>query len=120
MRGGHMKRGLMFLSTITILLALLGCKESHHYRLVSKEYGFSVDFPEKPIEQSLTNPHGLPETLWTVLSDRPKEFYSAEATSYKEATPPTDDWVPNQELLAAVDVIKLLGTIAQNGPQGLR
>ncbi len=98
-----MKPAAILLSAIILLLTLCGCSGSH-YRLVSKEYGFSVDFPEKPIEQSLTNSQGLPKILWSVLSDDPKEFYSAEATNYKEAPNYTQDWVPNKELLAVVGV----------------
>ncbi len=89
---------------LALLMAAQGCNWFSQYRLVSKEYGFSVEFPEKPIEQPDTNYQGLPKSLWSVERDSSKEFYSAEATSYKEALQPRENWIPNQEALGAFGI----------------
>jgi hypothetical protein len=90
--------------TVPLLFALGACDLLTRGRLVSEEYRFSVEFPEKPIEQSSTNYQGLPKKLWTVERDSSKEFFSAEATSYKEPLNPAQNWVPNREGLSSVGI----------------
>jgi hypothetical protein len=80
------------------------CGLFSRYRLVSEEYGSSVEFPEKPIKQSTENYQGLPKSLWTVEKDSSKEFFSAEATSYKEPLNPAPNWIPNREALSSVPI----------------
>jgi hypothetical protein len=99
-----MKTVVRLLWTVPLLFALCGCDRLTHFRLVSEEYGFSVEFPEKPIEHTDTNYQGLSKTLWTLEKDASKEFYSAEATSYKEALNPSPDWIPDQEVLGSVGI----------------
>ena len=89
---------------VPLLMAMCGCDRLSRYRLVSEEYGFSVEFPEKPSEQTDTNFQRLPKSLWTVKRDSRKEFYGAEATSYKEALNPRENWIPDQEALAALGI----------------
>jgi hypothetical protein len=85
-----------------LLFTLAGCGLFNGYRLNSDQYGFSVEFPEKPIEQSSTNNEGLPKRLWTVENESGKEFFSAEATTYKEPLKPAPNWVPNRDALSAM------------------
>jgi hypothetical protein len=61
-----------------------------------------VEFPEKPIEQSSINDEGLPKSRWEVSHEKivAKDYYSAEATSYKEILSADDELVPNEALLA--------------------
>lgn len=91
------------LSCALMLTAAGGCGLFSH-RLVSGEYGFSVDFPGKPAEQSSRNYQGLPKTLWTLENDSAQEFFSAEATSYKEALNPSRNWIPAGTELSSVGV----------------
>jgi hypothetical protein len=90
--------------TLPLLFALGACGLFSRYRLVSDEYGFAVEFPEKPLEQSSKNYQGLPKSLWTVERDSSKEFFSAEATSYKEPLNPAPNWIPNRENLSSVQI----------------
>jgi hypothetical protein len=99
-----MKPLVRLLWTVPLLFLLYGCDRFTRFRLVSQEYGFSVGFPEKPVEHSDTNYQGLPKSLWTVERDASTEFYSAEATSYKEALNPSENWIPDQELLGSVGI----------------
>jgi hypothetical protein len=94
---------------VTLLLVAVGCNNSNHYRLVSEKYGFSVEFPEKPIEQSGINDEGLPKSFWQVSHEKvvAKDYYTAEATSYKEILNPDEELVPNETLLA-LNGIKML------------
>ncbi len=88
------------LALITVCVA---CDHFGHYTLVSQEYGFSVTFPEKPSRQSDKNHEGLPKYLWTLYRDGFKDFYSAQATSYKEALP-TEGWLPGKEVGEAAGI----------------
>jgi hypothetical protein len=83
--------------------------KSESYQLVSEKYNFSVEFPEKPTEQMKVNDEGLPKGYWQVSRDKvvAKEYYAAEATSYKEILNPDDELVPNEQLLA-LNGIKML------------
>ena len=86
--------------TLTLVLAVCACSGFGCYRLVSENYGFSVQFPDKPAEQTKTNYQGLPENLWTLERDSSQEFFSAEATTYREPLDPAPNWIPNRENLA--------------------
>jgi|SRR5579859_2016259 len=100
----------LFRSALLFLLfAALGCDKSDSYRLISEKYGFSVEFPEKPVEQSSTNDEGLPKSFWQVSREKivAKDYYTAEATSYKEILNPDDELVPNEALLA-LNGVKML------------
>jgi hypothetical protein len=99
-----MKTLVRLLWTVPLLFAVGACGLFSRYRLVSEEYGFSVEFPEKPIKQSSENYQGLPKSLWTVEKDSSKEFFSAEATSYKEPLNPAPNWIPNREALSSVQI----------------
>jgi hypothetical protein len=99
-----MKTQVRLLWIVPLLFAVGACGLFTRYRLVSEEYSFSVEFPEKPIEQSSRNYQGLPKSLWTVESDSSKEFFSAEATSYKEPLNPAPNWIPNREALSSVEI----------------
>ena len=99
-----MKIQIRLFWTVPLLLALGACSLFTGHRLVSQKYGFSVEFPEKPMEQSSTNYQGLPKSLWTVERDSSKEFFSAEATSYKEPLNPAPSWIPGREEFAGVDI----------------
>lgn len=94
---------------VSLLCAMIGCNNSNHYRLVSEKYGFSVEFPEKPTEQSSINDEGLPKSSWQVSHEKivAKDYYTAEATSYKEVLNPDDELVPNEALLA-LNGVKML------------
>jgi hypothetical protein len=89
--------------------ALLACGKSESYRLVSEKYNFSVEFPEAPTEVSKVNDEGLPTSRWEFNHEKivAKDYYTAEATSYKENLNPDDELVPNPGLLA-LNGIKLL------------
>lgn len=95
--------------TIPLLCAVVSCNDSDHYRLVSEKYGFSVEFPEKPTEQSSINDEGLPKSFWQVSHEKivAKDYYTAEATSYREILKPDDELVPNEALLA-LNGVKML------------
>ena len=82
---------------LTLVLACIACNRFGHYTLVSQEYGFSVTFPEKPEAQSDKNYQGLPKRLWTLYRNNYQEFYSAQATSYKDVLP-TEGWFPGKEV----------------------
>jgi len=100
----------LFWSALLLLVCTaLGCDKSHSYRLVSEKYGFSVEFPEKPVEQTSTNDEGLPKSSWQVNHEKvvAKDYYTAEATSYKEILDPDNELVPNETLLA-LNGIKML------------
>jgi hypothetical protein len=99
-----MKALVRLLWTLLLLFGLGACGLFTPYRLVCDEYGFSVEFPEKPIEQSSNNYQGLPKRLWTVQSDSSKEFFSAEATSYRDPLNPAPNWIPNSEALSSVQI----------------
>jgi hypothetical protein len=99
-----MKTLARVLCTLPLLFALHACDRPTHYRVVSETYGFSVEFPEKPIEQSDMNYQGLPKSLWTVERDANKEVYSTEVTNYKEALRPGPNWIPGQELPSSVNI----------------
>jgi hypothetical protein len=90
------------LTLLIVCAAISGCDKSESYRLVSEKYNFSVEFPEKPTEQMKVNDEGLPKSYWQVSHDKvvAKEYYTAEATSYKEILKPDDELVPNEQLLA--------------------
>jgi hypothetical protein len=90
------------LTLLIVCAAISGCDKSESYRLVSEKYNFSVEFPEKPTEQSKVNDEGLPKSYWQVSHDKvvAKEYYTAEATSYKEILNPDEELVPNEQLLA--------------------
>lgn len=97
-----MKTFTKLLWSATLLFAAIGCNDSKHYRLVSEKYGFSVEFPEKPTEQTSTNDEGLPKSSWQVSHEKivAKDYYTAEATSYKEILSAEDELAPNDALLA--------------------
>jgi hypothetical protein len=99
-----MKTLVRLLWTVPQLFAVGACGLFSRYRLVSEEYGFSVEFPAKPIKPSSENYQGLPKSLWTVEKDSSKEFFSAEATSYKEPLNPAPNWIPNSEALSSVQI----------------
>src|SRR5579872_7008883 len=99
-----MKTQVRLLWTVPLLFALGACSLFTRHRLVSEEYAFSVEFPGKPVEQSSANYQGLPKSLWTVERDSSKEFFSAEATSYKEPLNPAPNWIPGREELSGVDI----------------
>jgi len=81
--------------TLALIMACVACNRFGHYTLVSQEYRFSVTFPEKPNKLSDKNHEGLPKHLWTLYRSDHKDFYSAQATSYKEALP-TEGWLPGK------------------------
>ena len=89
--------------------ALLACGKSESYRLVSEKYNFSVEFPEAPTEVTKVNDEGLPTSRWELNHEKivAKDYYTAEATSYKENLNPDDELAPNPGLLA-LNGIKLL------------
>lgn len=86
-----------FFCAIALIAACSGCSRLHSYTLVSDEYGFSVTFPEKPVQTSDKNSQGLAKELWTVYPGGVNAFYSAQATSYKQQLP-TGYWVPGKEV----------------------
>ena len=96
------------LLVVVLITACTSCSRLSRYTLVSEEYGFSVTFPEKPIKQSDRNYQGLPKSLWTVYRSDYKEFYSAQATSYKE-TLATEGWTPGQKVGEMVGIQLLMG-----------
>jgi hypothetical protein len=97
------------MSLLAICFVVFGCDKSESYRLVSEKYNFSVEFPEKPTEQSKTNDEGLPKSYWEVSDEKvvANDYYMAEATSYKEILNPDDEVVPNEALLA-LNGVKML------------
>ena len=94
--------GAVLVLAFALVTAFVGCR-SARYTLVSDEYGFSVTFPARPIRQADKNKDGLPKYLWTLYRDDYKDFYSAQATSYKE-TLPTEGWVPGKEVGEAAGI----------------
>ena len=82
--------------------SMFACGKSESYRLVSEKYNFSVEFPEKPTEQNKVNDEGLPKSYWELSHEKvvAKDYYTAEATSYKEFLNPDDELVPNESFLA--------------------
>lgn len=99
-------RRLLFV--VVLASACTSCSRLSRYTLVSQEYGFSVTFPEKPIKQSDRNYQGLPKFLWTVYRRNYREFYSAQATSYKEPLA-TEGWTPGQRVGEMVGIQLLMG-----------
>ena len=99
--------GCRRLCTLALVLASVACNRFGHYTLVSQEYGFSVTFPERPEAQSDKNYQGRPKHLWTLYRNNYQEFYSAQATSYKDALP-TEGWLPGKEV-GEVAGIELMG-----------
>jgi hypothetical protein len=100
----------LFWSVLSLLVcATLGCSKPDSYRLVSEKYGFSVQFPEKPVGQTSTNDEGLPQSSWQVNNEKivAKDYYTAHATSYKEILDPDNELVPNEPLLA-LNGVKML------------
>jgi len=96
------------LCAVSMIMACVACDRLTQYTLVSRDYGFAVTFPEKPNKVSDKNYQGLPKHLWTVLRPDHKDFYSAQATSYKEALP-TDNWLPGKEVGELVGIQLLVG-----------
>lgn len=96
------------LGAVSLIMACTACDRLSRYTLVSPEYGFSVTFPEKPNKVSDKNYEGLPKHLWTVFRPDHKDFYSAQATSYKEALP-TDNWLPGKEVGELIGIQLLVG-----------
>ena len=94
------------LTLLIVCAAISGCDKSESYRLVSEKYNFSVEFPEKPTEQMKVNDEGLLKGYWQVSRDKvlAKEYYAAEATSYKEILNPDDELVPNDVEATSVNV----------------
>ena len=110
---GEVGTKLTIFRSLTLLIvcaAITGCEKSESYRLVSEKYNFSVEFPDKPTEQIKVNIEGLPKSYyWQVSRDKAvaKQYYAAEATSYKEILNPDDELVPNEQVLA-LNGIKML------------
>ena len=102
-----MRRHRLFY-TLALIMACVACNRFGHYTLVSQEYRFSVTFPEKPNKLSDKNHEGLPKQLWTVYRSDHKDFYSAQATSYKEALP-TEGWLPGKAVGDLVGIQLLEG-----------
>jgi len=96
------------LAALVLIMACVACDRLSRYTLVSPEYGFSVTFPEKPNRVSDKNYEGLPKHLWTVFRSDRKDFYSAQATSYKEALP-TEGWLPGKAVGDLVGIQLLEG-----------
>jgi hypothetical protein len=96
------------LCAVSLIMACVACDRLSQYTLVSREYGFAVTFPEKPNKVSDKNYQGLPKHLWTVFRPDRKDFYSAQATSYKEALP-TDNWLPGKEVGELIGIQLLVG-----------
>ena len=89
-----------------VIPAFVGCRSG--YTLVSQEYGFSVTFPERPVRLRDKNYQGLPKYLWTLYREDYRDFYSAQATSYKE-TLPTENWLPGKEVGEAAGIEMMQG-----------
>lgn len=99
-----MKTAVRLFCTLLLLPGLSACNLFTGHRVVSRDFGFSVEFPGKPVEQSGTNHEGLPRALWTLERDSSKEFFSAEATIYKEPLNPSPNWIPDSLLLSSVGI----------------
>jgi hypothetical protein len=106
-RATAMTTGRLF-GALALIAACVACNRFGHYTLVSPEYGFSVTFPEKPSKVSDKNHEGLPKHLWTVYRSDRKDFYSAQATSYKDALP-TEGWLPGKAVGDLVGIQLLEG-----------
>ncbi len=102
-----MRTGRLFCA-LALIMACVACDRFGRYTLVSPEYGFSVTFPEKPNKVSDKNHEGLSKHLWTVYRSDRKDFYSAQATSYKEALP-TEGWLPGKAVGDMVGIQLLEG-----------
>jgi hypothetical protein len=102
-----MTTGRLF-GALVLIVACVACDRFGHYTVVQPEYGFSVTFPEKPNKVSDKNYEGLPKHLWTVYRSDHKDFYSAQATSYKEALP-TEGWLPGKAVGDLVGIQLLEG-----------
>lgn len=100
---------LQFCGLLFLCAAMLACGKSENYRLVSEKYNFSVEFPAEPAEETKVNDEGSPESSWVLSHEKivAKDYYTAEATSYKEILNPDDELVPNEALLA-LNGIKML------------
>jgi hypothetical protein len=96
------------LCVLALITVSSSCGRLSRYTLVSQEYGFSVTFPEKPSKMSDKNREGLPKVLWTLYRRDYKEFYSAQATSYKEPLM-TEGWTPGQAVGELVGIQLLVG-----------
>jgi hypothetical protein len=96
------------LGAVSLIMACVACDRFSRYTLVSPEYGFAVTFPEKPNKVSDKNYQGFPKHLWTVYRPDRKDFYSAQATSYKEALP-TDNWLPGKAVGDLMGIQLLVG-----------
>jgi hypothetical protein len=96
------------LGAMSLILACVACNRFGHYTLVSPDYGFAVTFPEKPNRVSDKNYEGLPKHLWTVYRSGHKDFYSAQATSYKEPLA-TEGWLPGKAVGDLVGIQLLEG-----------
>lgn len=99
-----MKTPIQVLCTLLLMSALSACDLFTGHRVVSHDFGFAVDFPGEPVKQSSTNYQGLPKTLWTLERDSSQEFFSAEATIYKEPLDPSPNWIPDRLLLSGVGI----------------
>jgi len=88
---------------------ITACDSDKNYRLVSEKYNFSVEFPERPTEETKTNDEGIPKSYWQASREKivAKDYFTAEATSYKEILNPDDELVPNEALLA-LNGVKML------------
>ena len=102
-----MTKGRLFCA-LALIMACVACDRFRDYTLVSPEYGFSVRFPEKPNRVSDKNYEGLPKHLWAVFRSDRKDFYSAQATSYKEALQ-TEGWLPGKAVGDLVGIQLLEG-----------
>ncbi|MGB9435426.1 MAG: hypothetical protein WBQ89_24475 [Candidatus Acidiferrum sp.] len=98
-----------YLGFFFLCATMLACGKSESYRLVSEKYNFSVEFPEAPTEVNKVNDEGLPKNRWELNHEKivAKDYYTAEATSYKEILNPDDELVPNPGLLA-LNGVKML------------
>ena len=104
-----MKSIVEFWVFFLLCTVMFACGRSESYRLVSEKYNFSVEFPEKPQEVNKVNDEGLPKSRWELNHEKivAKDYYTAEATSYKEILNPDDELVPNPGLLA-LNGVKML------------
>jgi hypothetical protein len=94
------------LVSLIVILFTAGCRSDKSYRLVSEKYNFSVEFPEKPTEETKVNDEGLPKIHWQVSHEKivAKDYLSAEATSYKETLNPDDELESNEGLLVLAGI----------------
>ena len=99
----------LFLVLWMLTLLSAGCSTNGNYPLVSEKYNFSVEFPERPTEETKTNDEGLPKSYWQFSHDKivAKDYFTAEATSYKEILSADEELVPNESLLV-LNGVKML------------